>query len=352
MRYWRIANSDGKVWLMPRQNTQVALNLYQPSGWKGRVLKAILPFCALLPECCSPFPIQDWSVDESIQTVLQGIFPDKKLEWALFEGTPSVHQKQVFQVFCDHEILAYCKVSDKDAIKNLFEQEAELLQELRSKGICSIPRCMYNGAIGNDGWQMIVFSTEKTVQSRTPHDWNERHQSFVDELQTKTLQVVPYEACDLAKSIQLLRERGDALPLCVDKTELERAFSHVENRCKGKMLKCSVMHGDFTPWNMFEERGRLFVFDWEYAFRCCPVGLDRYHFIIQTAFFERHWSAEKLMLRIQAQDGAWFDIEQLIYYLLLILSRFVGREPADRRMSDSALLTYWNRLIILCLNKK
>lgn len=352
MRYWRIANRDGKVWLMPRRNTQVALNLYQPSGGKGKVLKALLPFCSLLPACCSPFPLQDWVVDDAMQDVLKRLFPGKNLEWALFEGTPSVHQKQVLQVFCGREILAYCKVSDKDAIKSLFVQEAELLQDLHAKGICSIPRCLYVGVIGNDGRQMLVLSTEKTMQSRTPHVWDEKHQVFVDELQTKTSQMASYETCDLAKAIQLLRERSAALPSCVDKSELERACQYAENRCQGKILKCSVVHGDFTPWNMLEEKGRLFVFDWEYAFRCCPVGMDRYHFFTQTAFFERHWSAEELMSFCQTPDGAWIDTEQLIYYLLLILSRFVGREPVDRKMSDSALLAYWNHLIILCLNKK
>lgn len=349
MQYWRITNSDGKVWLMPRRNTQVALNLYQPSGWKGKVLKALLPFCSFLPECCSPFPLQDWTADDAMEGVLKRLFPCKNLEWALFEGTPSVHQKHVLQVFCNQEILAYCKVSDKKDIQILFKQEAELLQDLRAKGICSIPHCLYVGAIGNDGRQMIVLSTEKTVYSRTPHKWNERHQSFVGELQTKTLQMAQYEECDLAKGIKLLRDRSEILPSCVDKTELERACQYVESRCRGKVLKCSIMHGDFTPWNMFEENDRLFVFDWEYAFRCCPVGLDRYHFFTQTAFFERHWSAEDLVSYAQSQDGAWIDTEQLIYYLLLILSRFVGRESVDRKMSDTALLDYWNQLIILCM---
>lgn len=352
MRYWRIANNDGKVWLMPRWNTRVALNLYQPSGWKGKVLKALLPFWSGLPESCSPFPVSDWAVDESIQVVLNGIFPGKELEWALFEGTPSVHQKQVLQVFCGQEILAYCKISDKEEIQQLFVQESELLDELRGKGICSIPRCLYFGALGNEGRQIMVLSTEKTLQSHIPHGWNKLHQSFVNDLQTKTLQLAPYESCDLAKGIQMLRKRSAVLPSCVDKAVLERASCYVERRCIGKMLECAVMHGDFTPWNMFEEKGRLFVFDWEYAFRCCPVGLDRYHFFTQTAFFERHWSAEALMSFTETQDGAWIDTEQLIYYLLLILSRFVGREPADRKMQDSGLLAYWNQLIILCLNKK
>lgn len=351
MRYWKIANSDGKVWLLPRRNTRVALELYQPSGWKGKVLKAMLPLCSSLPEFCAPFSAQEWKPKEAIRSVLERIFAGKDLEWAVFEGTPSVHQKQVMQVFCGQEILAYCKVSAKDDIKRLFAQEAELLQDLREKGINSIPQCLYLGPIDEER-QMLVLSTEKTIHSNILHEWSGLHQSFLDDLQLKTSHRIPFEQCDFAKGITLLKERMGILPPCIDKSSLMRAISKAETDCQGKMLECAVMHGDFTPWNMYVEQERLFVFDWEYAFLHCPVGLDRYHFFLQTAFFEHHWTAERLMSFAGSPEGAWIDIDQMLYYLLLILSRFVGREPVDRNMSDTALLAYWNQLIILCLNKK
>lgn len=351
MRYWRIANSDGKVWLLPRRNTRVALELYQPSWWKGKVLKAVLPLFSALPEICAPFPLLDWTVEDELQEVLSGIFPEKRLEWAVFEGTPSIHQKLVLQVFCGQEILAYCKISGKDDVKRLFAQEAELLQNLREKGIVSIPRCLYLGPIGEDR-QMMVLSTEKTIHSRVPHEWCGLHQSFLAELQAKTSQMIAFEECDLAQGIKLLKERTDVLPPCMDRDSLMRAIELVESNCQGKEIECAVSHGDFTPWNMLVEKDRLFVFDWEYAFHHCPVGFDRYHFFSQTAFFERHWTAEEFMSYTATPEGAWIDIDQLIYYLLMILSRFVGREPAGKKMTDTTLFAFWNQLIILCLKTK
>lgn len=351
MRYWRIANNEGKVWLLPRRNTRVALELYQPGWWKGKVLKAVLPLCSALPEFCAPFPVQDWEIDDAIKRVLKRLFSGKELEWATFEGTPSVHQKRVLQVFCEQEILAYCKISAKVDIKKLFAQEAELLQNLHEKGIGSIPRCLYLGSIGDDR-QMMVLSTEKTIHSHVPHEWSDLQQSFVDELQKKTSRMIPFEECDLAQGIMLLKDRMNILPSCIDKLSLMRAASMVESRLQGRVLECAVMHGDFTPWNMLVEKDQLFVFDWEYAFRCCPVGLDRYHFFSQTAFFERHWSADEVMSFAETPEGDWIDNDKLLYYLLLVLSRFVGREPEDRKMADTAVFAYWNQLIMLCLSKK
>lgn len=351
MRYWRIANCDGKVWLMPRKNTRVAMELYQPSGWRGKVLKAMLPLCSGLPEICTPFPVQEWTLDNSTQDVLRTLFPGKSLEWAVFEGTPSVHQKQVLQVFCGQKILCYCKISANADIINLFEQEADLLHELHVKGIHSIPNCLYAGAIENGGKQLLVLSTEKTVHSHVPHEWGDLLQLFSEDLQAKTFKKIPYEESYLAKGINLLNERIDLLPACLDKSKLVRAMTFMETRYRGKMMDCAVCHGDFTPWNMFIENDRLFVFDWEYAFRCCPIGIDHYHFYTQTAFFEHHWKADELMAFAETRECSWFEVDQLLVYLLLILSRFVGREPEAIIMEDTELLAFWNQLIILCLNK-
>lgn len=44
---YRFSNADGKTWLMPAHNMQVAMNLYQPSGlkWKNgeSVISVVIP---------------------------------------------------------------------------------------------------------------------------------------------------------------------------------------------------------------------------------------------------------------------------------------------------------------------
>ena len=37
---YRFSNADNKTWLMPAHNMQVAMNLYQPSGRNGKIMKA------------------------------------------------------------------------------------------------------------------------------------------------------------------------------------------------------------------------------------------------------------------------------------------------------------------------
>ena len=41
---YRFSNADNKTWLMPAHNMQVAMNLYQPSGRNGKIMKALFPW--------------------------------------------------------------------------------------------------------------------------------------------------------------------------------------------------------------------------------------------------------------------------------------------------------------------
>ena len=41
---YRFSNADNKTWLMPTHNMQVAMNLYQPSGRNGKIMKALFPW--------------------------------------------------------------------------------------------------------------------------------------------------------------------------------------------------------------------------------------------------------------------------------------------------------------------
>ena len=42
--FYCFANADGKRWWMPVQHMAIAMNLYQPSGVKGKLLKQGLPW--------------------------------------------------------------------------------------------------------------------------------------------------------------------------------------------------------------------------------------------------------------------------------------------------------------------
>ena len=114
-------------------------------------------------------------------------------------------------------------------------------------------------------------------------------------------------------------------------------------RFEGQEVEYGVCHGDFTPWNMFEEGGRLLVFDWEYAHQTYPKGLDRYHFMTQTAIFEYGMSAEGIIAEMK--DASWMDRDVYLLYLVDIIARFTMREKGHFNEGMRGCMVIWNALV-------
>ena len=324
MPYWELQNSDGKHWIIPTKNVSTALGIYQPSYWKGKLLKRILPLFGGIKSIFSPFPLVELPLDSILVKRLEGVFPNHRLEYSLFLGTPSVHQKTVIQIFEGHKILGYAKVSEKECVKQLFDHEETILQELSEKGIRNIPRCLYNQKI-DDSRALFVMTTEKNGDSVTEHSWTEWHEAFQEELRQKTHKSVLFEDSDFAHLLKELSLRIDDMPYETAKV-VAAAIKSTMTKYQGKLCDMSVMHGDFTPWNIFRQNDHLYVYDWEYAQRTCPIGLDKCHFLIQSFIYEKHWNTKQILGYLINDKRNSTNIETLRMYLLAVLSIYVCRE--------------------------
>ena len=345
-RYYRISNADGKSWLLPAKNMRVALSLYQPSGRNGKLLKALFPWLHRLPFVRKAIKAETISctLQQELKELLLGIFNCKDLEFAIFEGTPSVHQKMTIQLSCGNKILGYCKASDNEEILQLFEKEATTLTLLAQKWVTNIPQALHCGTLSN-GVHIFVQSTAKTTKSQVVHTWGPQQEQFLTKLHEKTKQTLPFEKTDYCRAITALQEHIDWLPApCRDvvTTSIEGVMAEY---C-GKMVEFSACHADFTPWNMFVEQGELFVFDFEYTALTYPRGIDRCHFELQTAIFEKRLSREDIVEYITGRDAAYKRLLRL--YLLDVISRFTIRERGNANGDIANCLDTWCYLLKNC----
>ncbi|NMD01162.1 MAG: hypothetical protein GYA62_15770, partial [Bacteroidales bacterium] len=51
---------------------------------------------------------------------------------------------------------------------------------------------------------------------------------------------------------------------------------------QNKTLSLSFIHGDFTPWNMYLSKNKLFIYDWELSKQNYPLFYDLFHFVFQS----------------------------------------------------------------------
>lgn len=328
--FYSFSNVDGKQWIMPAKRMKTGMNLYQPSGVKGKLLKKSFPYLHRIGLIRNRLHAEviHCRLRDDIYRLLCRSFEVDGLEFSIFGGTPSVHQKITIQLSIGNQILGYCKVSDSDEILSLFEHESYILETLHSKGIIGIPRCLFRGTL-YDGIGVFIQTTVKTNRSHVVHEWTQLQNRFLINLHEKTKQNLLFENTDYYQTLIALKGHIDWLPEGVDSHIVMTAIENVFSEYKGKEVEFSAYHADFTPWNMFVEHNRLFVFDFEYARMTYPPMLDRYHFFLQTAIFERHWTVEEIIIFIKSKEGKWVDNGMFILYLLGVMAQFTIREQGN-----------------------
>ncbi len=327
-RYCRFANADGKVWIMPVRNMDTAMNIYQPSGAKGKIMKRWFPYLSWSRAVRKVVHAEKVScvLRSDLYDLLLRVLDVDDFEFSVFGGTPSVHQKITIQLSRGKHILGYLKLSDNVEIIDLFHREAETLAFLAQRGLADcVPQALYCGKLEN-GIGVFVQSTVKTNNSRIVHEWSSLQDDFLVRLQQATRRSILFEESDFYRNLMALRAYYDWLPKHIDRAIIDKSIDRVLSKYAGQKVEFSAYHADFTPWNMFVEGGKLFVFDFEYAQRTYPSGLDKYHFFTQTAIFEKHWQVKEIISFLQLPESDWVDRDLYLCYLLDIISRFTLRE--------------------------
>lgn len=344
--YYRFSNADGKVWLMPARNMRTAMNLYQPSGRNGKLVKALFPLLHNIPFVRKAIHAEVLHCDltDDLKRLLGRAFHEENPEFSIFCGTPCIHQKITMQISKGDRILGYCKTTESPEIADLFYHEARILTELAQKGVTGVPECLFCGELP-DGATLFVQSTVKSGRAGVPHRWSTLHENFLQTLHRNTRRTLSFEESDYYRTLIGLKEHIDWLPETVDRQSVARAADRAIDRYRGRTMDFSAYHADFTPWNMFVEKGSLFVFDWEYARSTYPPLLDRYHFFTQTAIFERRWSTEDIETYLRTSGAGWIDREAYRLYLLDVIARFTTRERGNARGDIARSLKIWSDLL-------
>ena len=340
----RFANAEGKEWMVPKEDVRTGLLLYQPSGWRGHLMKKMMPLLGRWGWSRQMMHVEKTqrALNEEMHKAIGDAFGVSHFEFSIFFGTPCADQKVTIQVMQGKHVLGYCKVCESERIGKKFSEEAQLLRELNEKGVKGIPKALACGKTGN-GFYYFVQSTTKSLQSTYPHEWGKWQESFIENLHERTRTTMPYEQTDFCHSIEGLKQRTGWLGK-EQKQIVEKAIGEIEQHYGGKTYEWSAYHGDFTPWNTFVNNGQFFVFDWEYALRTCPPQMDKYHWFTQVCIFEKHYQKEQIIKVYNKKYGLSNNFSYLCY-LLLTIATYVGREKKSDDIKNIALLDTWTGLI-------
>lgn len=357
--FYAFSNADGKRWIMPAHNMRVSMNLYQPSGMNGKMVKTLFPWLHGLKAVRHVIHAEKmtYCLKPELEAKLIRLFGVTDIEFAIFCGTPCVHQKITMQVSRGKRILGYCKFSDNKEIVDVFKKEKDTLDFLHGKGLTAVPMCLYCGELEKGMW-MFAQTTTKSLNSTIDHTWRTRETMFLKDLHEKTKRTLCFGETDYHNDICWLFAHLDWIK-SLDKTgAVSKSIEIVLDRLSKQSVDYSFHHGDFTPWNTYVEQGRLYAFDLEYAKRTYPPHLDYFHFFTQTAIFEKHLDADGVWQLYQKNKRnadelfgkAFVDFSYLLY-LLNIIAHFSKREKGTFGGDVLRTMRIWIELTKLICNE-
>ena len=253
---------------------------------------------------------------------------------AYLTGTASPHRKLVVQCM-DRAgaIKGYAKVSQTPAVHALLKNEASIMRELAAIGLSTavIPRVLLHEVRGDTA--VLATDSIKTPPGHSPTRLNTLHLAFLNQLATQT-------ASRWAKSgDDLLRQWGGQIALL--SASLSTAWQERFRRVLAALSSSpqliasqGLAHGDFIPVNMFCERHRLCVFDWEYAGADYAADNDLIHYLNSAMVMRGLAPAVRArLIENQLVDGLGRSApaaqRRLLAHACVLALRFARRQAAS-----------------------
>ena len=183
---------------------------------------------------------------------------------SLFVGSPGPLQK--LTVLCPRhgdEPARVAKISLHASADRAVLREAQWLRALGATPATAgfVPRLVEDGSLPGGRRFLIMLALP---QGATTPRFGARHREFLVALAEKG----HVERWSVNSAVVRLRERLRSVRGLLNDAHLQLldlALLETEAALGRRPLPASLLHGDFTPWNVRLTPERLFVFDWEYA---------------------------------------------------------------------------------------
>lgn len=250
------------------------------------------------------------------------LFDPSKTNWALFTGTVGPNNK----------ILLFNETPEGNSFyKIAFSQKALSLlrnEESAIKMITSLKPKSFNfpstTVIKNNVLKLNDLSHLGERGSR----FSEKHQSALNEIYKKTSMTLEMDCLPVFQEMEnklkdLEFSKDNRIP-----SGLVRKLRKMQVHINKPLVDVGFSHGDFTPWNMYEGKHNLSIYDWELSNALMPIGFDAFHYILQQGILvdRKSWTEISKEIKDKITPGlfsTWTSQKQatvsdyLRYYLLI-----------------------------------
>ncbi len=353
-----IFNHSDKTWVMPTDSLRMAFDMYQPSTFKGKMLKKLIIIFSsnskiLYKLGCIKTRLQ---MDNRVQEYIENAVDKKNISIAAYMGDTTTKQnnKSTLQVYDKEGLICYAKVTEEKEVKKIFSHEIETLRFLNNLGVDNIPKVF--GECEIDGMSIFVQSTTKLPGEKVRIKFGQRQIEFIKSITEKTKKELNYQETDYYRYVHYLKEN---LKDFNDKGQniLEKAITYIEQILGEKEHGYAFFHGDFTPWNVYYTDNQLYAFDFEYCYHSMPEYMDIFHYLTQMSFLGYNngtgatvhlYKKYRKLIGAYVKDPDWTYMCYLVWIISFYHKRTKGKisHVADKVEYWISLLEY---MYIVCL---
>ncbi len=351
-RYHFVNNNDKSIrWIFPDSNEQPTfLSLYNNTGWKAQIYKKLFKLAYQLNSyslLVSGFFIIESKV-ENIDRFFTGNLVD---EYAVFTGTAGENRKAILALFHKKHCTHFVKIPLTEKAQQLVLNERIQLTKLKSLKLTKmfVP-------IGGGGGSHLSLTNIQPKEILKANNLTDRHLLALSECYNKTVNSQSPQSIScwsaINSSIDFIQkttiiDNGISLEkIRIIAKHLNALKQYVES---SSTLPMALTHGDFTPWNMYETRNKIHVYDWEMSCFDMPLFFDAIHYIFQNSILIQRDEFATIKSKIDIVENNPI-VQELIqkyetdwtkhyaFYLLYITTYYI---PLYLQQKDLHLQAHW-----------
>ncbi|PCI87009.1 MAG: hypothetical protein COB24_07450 [Hyphomicrobiales bacterium] len=283
-------------------------------------------------------------------------------DFSIFTGTVGENRKALIELHEDGQTFAIAKIPISGQSQKLVENEAAMLKLVANIDTPNLVvpqiRNIYKDA-------SIELSNVKFPGVKQSFDLKDVHVNALLPLveNSITSDWLALEAMQQSKiRCQRLRENYEI----INELDQKRIHKIIDNVAKlidileasDNPVVLGIAHGDFTPWNMYHKKNKLFLFDWELGSEATPVLFDYFHFIFQSeilmkqsAFTDIEASIRKMLklknVRNLIETKNINIQQQFMFYLISISSYYIEKYVNQAKLHSQSfdLIAVWETAI-------
>jgi hypothetical protein len=309
-------------WLFPfeKRNFTNAGKFVKPTSPKAKLAWKMALALSRFSLVNAVFPTTYFQISRVSRNFISDIhlkITQRKNETASFifyTGAPGVFQKYCAR-FIDHKgnILYYAKISDDKKNKLRISNEFSTLKSLAVGNISDFLYPHATSYLTIDNYDVLVQTSIESVNSQFTSDLNSIH--------IKALCGLAHIGSQTTISLSgYIRDLNTAIHTNASHAGLSDILSVIDNCCAdiirasnqqpdSDIIQLILSHGDFTPWNVFIDKGICCIFDWELCKHRTPFW-DIYNFILHSEVLIHQSDAIDICDKIDEQYSIFLDSYQ------------------------------------------